>query len=161
MRWYDHLGAFFMAGLAAMLGASLQALGRLVGAFALGGLIARRERGEPFGLFDAGCAIVAVVFLVWVGHRIVRPRVYTVTIARYGTTRVDAPTSSWAHVLFDLCFIAIGLAFVRAEWSAPPRPDGHTLYGIGIGFLGVTVPHLALRLVFWRRRPPADETGLR
>lgn len=155
------MGSALGSGLAATLSASLEAIPRIVGSFALAGVIMRRERSEPFGLFDLGCIVVAATIMVWLGARIVRPRVATVAVRRFGTTHVDAPTSSLVHVVFDLAFIAMGATFLYNEHTSGHRPDGHTMYGLGLGFLGATVPHLGLRIAYWRRRPPVADSGLR
>ncbi len=137
-----------------LLSAALDQLLEMPMCFALAGLIMRRERGEPFDGFDVGSVVVVVVGAGLLAWWAVRGRERSITTA-YPSATVPLRAITWAHLLFDACWIAFGLAVLEASIDGPGRADGLGRdYGFGIGFLvgagGLMLLRLGLVVRRWR-----------
>ena len=146
-----------MNSLLSFFGASLSALPEFAACFALFSLIMRREVGMPLSLYDAGLLIAILLIVAWLARRIVRPFFYKTHFFNkwiLGAREETVPSTSGAHLAWDLAFISIGLIVLYAEYSVPTPIDGSGRdFGFGAGLVIVPLFLFVLRLIFWHRRP--------
>ena len=145
----NRLGEFLWDALLAIAGAAMDLLFELTACIALGGLIMRRERHEPFE--PADCVVLAclVVVVGLLARSIVRSKVRSLAgwgkIYRLPEGTV-APTASWAHVVTAAVLISLSPVFWTIKDAM--NPDEPVQHGAGIGFLVVPIGFLMLRVVF-------------